>query len=513
MKKILLATLLACSTFSCMDSLLDQTPLDQLSPETFYTNETEAKMGLMGIYSSFVDEWHQYDFMSDNCYCHHSWQGSLEFSEWKQNSSSSRARNKWAVAYRTIGRVNKFLTNIDKAPIDDATRNMMKGEARMIRAYFYADLVHFYGDVPLILEDLSLEDAKVSRTSQMEVLKAATEDFDFAISNLPKVAPEPGRATKGAALAFKARMSLYNKDWKNAAELCKQVIDLNVYSLYPDYGMIFDENNENNSEVIFDIQYIKNVRVQPWPSTALSFTEWPTAGVTLSAIDSYNMKSNGKAITDPASGYNEQNPFADRDPRLSDTYVLPNEPFIGGTPYIPAAQDGELQTCFRPRKYADIENADRNNCSINLILMRYADVLLMRAEALVEMNETGKEVYDLINQVRQRPSVMMPTVEKAEGSGLGESKLREIVRHERRVEFGMEFTRYSDMRRWELKEAVADLWGFNKSKLSDPSNPAKWVFERIKIATRSFDPKKGWLWPIPLDEIQNNENLVQNEGY
>ncbi|MDL2208568.1 RagB/SusD family nutrient uptake outer membrane protein [Parabacteroides sp. OttesenSCG-928-O15] len=496
-----------------MDDLLNQKPLDQLSPDTFYTNEAEAKMGLMGVYSSFVDEWHQYDFMSDNCYCHHSWQGSLEFSEWKQNSSSSRALSKWRIAYRTIGRVNKFLENVEKVPISDKTKNTMKGEARMIRGYFYADLVHFYGDVPLILEELPLDEAKVTRTPKEEVLKAATEDFDFAIAHLPEVAPEVGRATKGAAQAFKARMCLYNQQWGEAASLCKDIIDSNTYKLYADYGAVFDESNENNVEVIFDIQYIKNVRVQPWPTTGTSFTEWPTAGITLSAIDAFNMKTTGKPITDPTSGYNEQNPFEDRDPRMDATYVLPNAPFIGGAPYIPAAQDGELQTCFRPRKYADIDNPDRGNCAVNLILMRYADVLLMRAEALVETGETGSEVYDLINQVRQRPSVMMPKVEEAEGTNLSQEQLREIVRHERRVEFGMEFTRYSDMRRWQLESAVSDIWGFNKAKLSDPSSPATWSFERMKIATRAFDPKKGWLWPIPLEDIQNNENLTQNDGY
>lgn len=513
MKKIFVIMICAVMCASCMDNLLDQKPLDQLSPDSFYTNETEVRMGLMGIYSSFVDEWHQYDFMSDNCYCHHSWQGSLEFSEWKQNSSSSRALSKWRIAYRTIGRVNKFLDNVEKAPIDETVKNTMKGEARMIRGYFYADLVHFYGDVPLVLKELSLDEAKVSRTPKAEVLKAAEEDFDFAITHLQVSAPETGRATKGAAQAFKARMYLYNKEWSKAASLCKDIIDSEVYQLYPDYGAVFEESNENNVEVIFDIQYIKNVRVQPWPTTGTSFTEWPTAGITLSAIDAFNMKSTGKPITDQTSGYDEQNPFNNRDPRMGATYVLPNSPFIGGAPYIPAAQDGELQTCFRPRKYADIDNADRGNCAVNLILMRYADVLLMRAEALIEMGQITDEVYDLINEVRQRPSVMMPKIEQAEGQNLNQNQLREIVRHERHVEFGMEFTRYSDMRRWELESAIKDVWGFNKAKLTDPSSANTWSFERIKLASRSFDPKKGWLWSIPLEEIQNNGNLTQNPGY
>ena len=175
--------------------------------------------------------------------------------------------------------------------------------------------------------------------------------------------------------------------------------------------------------------------------------------------------------------------------------------------------DVEVQTCFRPRKYADINSTDRYNCGINIILMRYADVLLMRAEALIESGDISQEVYDLINLVRQRKSVGMPKIEDVEGIGLSQAELRQIVRHERRVEFAFEFTRYSDMRRWQLKEAVHDVWGFDKQKLKNPANPLEWVFERVKLASRSFNERKGWLWPIPLEELQNNSNLVQNPGY
>ena len=143
--------------------------------------------------------------------------------------------------------------------------------------------------------------------------------------------------------------------------------------------------------------------------------------------------------------------------------------------------------------------------------MRYADVLLMRAEALVESGNTGQDVYDLINQVRAR--VNMPKVESVEGAGLSKEKLRSIIRHERRVEFFEEGTGYADMLRWKDASLVHDVIGYNNSKLSDPSSPATWTFEQVKVATRVFDATKGWLWPIPQSEIQNNENLTQNPGY
>lgn len=508
-RKIFLAlTLLLCG---CSDNLLNKSPLDQFSPQTFYTNATEVDMALMGIYSAINDNWYQYDFMSDNHLCHHAWQGSLEFSKWQQNSSSGRALGKWRIAYSTIGRVNTFLENTQNVKIDETLKKRMQAEARFLRGMMYADLAHFYGDVPLILKTLPLSEAKVTRTAKDQVLAAAIDDFNFASANLPAsyTGADVGRATKGAALAFKTRLYLYNEKWTEAAAAAKEVMDLNQYRLFADYEGLFKEENENNVEVIFDIQYIRNLRPQPWPSTALSFSEWPTPGVTSDIIDAYYMK-NGKSINAGNSGYNEQDPFTNRDPRLSATLVLPGSQY-GNVKFIPAS-DGQI-TGARPRKYADISNTDKNNCGLNYILMRYADILLMRAEALIESGNTGKEVYDLVNMVRTRSSVNMPAIENAEGSGLSKEQLREIVRHERRVEFAVEGTRYSDMRRWKLESAVKDVYGYDISKLSDPSDPSKWVFVRLKADTRSFDPSKGWLWPIPLDEIQSNSNLKQNPGY
>lgn len=114
----------------------------------------------------------------------------------------------------------------------------------------------------------------------------------------------------------------------------------------------------------------------------------------------------------------------------------------------------------------------KNNCAINTITMRYADILLIRAEALIESDNISQEVYDLINQVRQR--VSMPKVEEVEGTGLDKEQLRQILRHERRVEFPIEGLRYADMYRWKDTSLVHDVYGYNRSKLSDPSNPSTW---------------------------------------
>lgn len=498
----------------CSDSLLDKYPLDALSPDTFYQNENELKMGLMGIYNGLRENdtpihWFQFDFMSDDAFCEHAWQGSLEFGSWSQNSSSWAASAKWARAYSTIVRANTFLENADSAPVDEDVKTQMKAEARFLRTYMYIDLIHFFGDVPLILTVQTLDESKVSRTAKNEVLTAILADLDYAAELLPLTysGSDVGRATKGAALAYKARTLLYNERWTEAAEAAEAVIKLQVYDLFSDYEGIFEEANENNIEVIFDIQYMKDLSPQPWPSSALSFAEWPTPSISADLINSYYMK-NGLPISDPNSGYNAQDPYLDRDPRLEASIVLPGSQ-MGSRTFIPA--NDEVASGARPRKYADLNNSDRDNCAINTITMRYADILLIRAEALIESDNISQQVYDLINQVRQR--VNMPKVEEVEGTGLNKEQLRQILRHERRVEFPIEGLRYVDMYRWKDSSLVHDVYGYNRSKLSNPSNPSTWVFEEVKVATRTFDPAKGWLWPIPQTERQNNENLSQNPGY
>jgi hypothetical protein len=515
LNRIIISFFLLSVLYSCSKDLLNKTPKDRLSPSTFYQNEAQAKMALMGVYSALQpnatpSHFYQFDFMSDNGYCQHQWQGSLEIGEWKTNSSSWAPGAKWSQDYTIIARANQLIEDIGKSSLSDAIKTQMQAEAKFLRAYAHADLISYFGDVPLILKVQTLGEAYVSRTPKSEVLTAILTDLDAAASVLPVSygKSDLGRATKGAALAYKTKILLYNEKWAEAAQAAKVCMDLGVYKLYPDYEGLFLEANENNAEVIFDIQYIKTTQSQPWPTSALNLSEWPTANVTADLINSYYM-TNGLPITDAASGYNSQDPFTNRDPRLAASVVLPGSKF-GSKTFIPA--NDEVPCGARPRKYADLGTSDVNNTSINTILIRYADIYLMRAEALIESGSTGQEIYNLIDSVRIRAN--MPKIENVEGTGLGQSQLRAIVRHERRVEFYNEGTRYADMLRWKDVSLVHDVYGYDKSKLSDPKDPAKWKFDQVIQETRTFDPAKGWLWPIPQSDIEINKNLLPNNpGY
>lgn len=512
--KIIASIFLLTVLFGCSSDLLDKTPKDRLSPSTFYQDETQCTMALMGVYNAIQPNatpthFYQYEFMSDNGYCQAAWQGSNEIGSWSTNSNSWAPGAKWSMDYAIIVRANEFMQNLTTAVVPDAVKAQMVAEAKFLRGYAYSDLITYFGDVPLITKAQTLSEAFVKRTPKSEVLTQIITDFTEAASALPVSYSKAGRATKGAALAYKAKILLYNEKWTEAAQAAKDVMDLKLYDFYPSYSDLFTEAHENNSEVIFDIQYITTTQSQPWPAEPFVLGTWQTSNITADMINSYYM-TNGKPITDGTSGYNDQNPYLNRDPRLAATVVLPGSKY-GAATFIPASYD-EYPCGAKPRKYAEYGIADVNNSSLNTILMRYADICLMRAEALVESGSTTQEVYDLIDKVRAR--VGMPTVESAEGTGLSQTQLRQIIRHERRVEFCMEGTRYADMLRWKDASLVHDVYGYDKSKLSDPTNPAKWVFSQIKIDTRTFNATKAWLWPVPQGDINVNKNLLpQNPGY
>jgi starch-binding outer membrane protein, SusD/RagB family len=513
--KIITSIFLLAVLFSCSKDLLDKTPLDRLSPSTFYQNETQCKMALMGIYNAIQPNatpthFYQFEFMSDNGYCQAAWQGSNEIGSWSTNSNSWGPGAKWTMDFAIVTRANQFIQDISTTSVSDDVKKPMVAEAKFLRAYAYSDLITYFGDVPLITKVLPLADAYVKRNAKSEVLTQILADFTEAASVLPASysGSNVGRATKGAALAYKAKILLHNQKWAEAAQAAKEVIDLKVYNFYPNYADLFTEARENNIEVIFDIQYTTS-QTQPWPAEPFVLGTWQTSNITASMINDYYM-TNGKPITDAASGYKDQDPYTNRDPRLAATVVLPGSKF-GSDTFIPSTY-AEYPCGAKPRKYAEYGVADVNTSTLNTILMRYADICLMRAEALVESGNTSQEVYDLVNLVRAR--VNMPNVELAEGTGLSKEQLRHVIRHERRVEFCMEGTRYADMLRWQDVSLVHDVYGYDKSKLSDPTNPAKWVFSQIKIATTTFDAKKGWLWPIPQSDININKNLLPNNpGY
>ena len=513
---ILISVLGVMGMSSCVDNLLDRTPIASLSPTTFYQDENQCRMALMGVYSALQPVtstyWYQLDFMSDDAYCQDSWQGSTEFGGWKQNSSSTAANDRWRMNYRLIVRANMFMTNLQVAPISESVKTQMMAEAKFLRAYGYADLITFFGDVPIVDESQTLENAYVKRMPKSEVLDYLLKDLDAAVPNLPLKysGTDVGRASQGAALALKCRILLRNEKWADAATAAKEVMDLGIYDLFNDYVGIFQEANENNIEVIFDIQYIKNLQPQPYPTTCVSFTNWATPNVSVDLIDDYYM-TNGKPITDPASGYDSQNPYLNRDPRLAATYILPGDnSSISNytyTPFDPGSSDyvgktGASRSGYMLKKFIDENDRSTGYGSLDFPLYRYAEVLLDYVECLVETGDwQNPDVETYINMIRHRAG--LPAMDKSVYNT--QEKVRELYRRERRVELCFENKRYDDIRRW----------GIGTETMSGPIygawNPNDEAF--VLIETRACVFPKYDSWPLPQQEETANSNIKQPTGW
>lgn len=508
--------------FSACESL-DTDPTDRIIDDYFWKTENDATMAVNGIYRTMAATDYMYlDCATDLAWNEISWEkahllgsGSQDPERWAWTT------DKWKEAYETIQRTNYFMENIDKVEsIAPELKNRLSAEARFIRAMTYSDIMFLWGDVPLAVKTLDLKTGTLTRTPKAEV-------FDFVIRELKEITPylpesydaaNKGRVTKGAAKAMLMRAYLRENKYAEAKAMAKEVMDMNLYSLYPNYEKLFKYEGENCSEIILDKQYIatnysNNLSKLFSPRSCFgNGSIVPLKGL----VDAYEML-NGKAITDPTSGYDPYKPYENRDPRLKATILTPGAKMPDGNVFNPlpnqdpvgtdAVDNGNTNTSrtgFNFLKYVNPEDLaeSNNNCHNNIILIRYAEVLLSYAESKVETNDIDQSVYDAINEVRKRAG--MPEF----ASGKSMEQLREIIRQERKVEFPLEGLRYFDIRRWKIAEKVIPGQTYGITYTDE-----KGKLVTIKTETRNFDPKRDYLWPLPLREMNVNKKLEQNPLY
>ena len=523
MKRISLYILtgIAIGMGSCNPDLLDTSPDNKYVESNFWQSEAAANAALTGTYSvltysglfggSATPLWEE--GATPNAFAYSGGTAGFDAIGRGQQSASTGEiiSNRWTHCYQGIGRANTFLARVGEVEMAEDLKTRMEGEAYFLRAIYYFMLENYYGGVPLILEapdpNTQLE---LPRNTREEVVEQILADLEVAAERLPVKysGADVGRATKGAALALKARILLYEASplfnesndpgrWQTAADAAKKVIDLAPeagYGLYADYRGLFLPRNENNKEVIFDVQFL-------FPDEGHSFdligSQYNTNAPLLDLAEAYEMK-NGLPITDPSSGYDPANPYENRDPRLYATIVYPGDIYKG----VPATPDVYKQTGYAMKKYtiydtekppADKSDLKAGQSETNFIVLRYADILMMYAEALNEVTPGDAAILSSINQIRER--VDMPAI----SAGLGQTEMREIIRHERRIEFVGEALYYNDIRRWKTAETV----------MNAPIKNSK----REVLETRKFDKTRDYWWPISQSELDLNPNLKQNDRY
>lgn len=503
----------------CDDQFLERTPTDQGSVEGFFETEEDLLRALNGVYDVFQGSiWGgafymmhtHFDVMTDNAVGCCPWEYAYTtIAKGQHNPSTGGMINdKWVFGYEGIFRANSVLANLDNvASLTDASRNAIEAEARFLRAMIHGDLTNLYGDVPLVTSVLTREEAlEVSRTAEAQVLEAVYADLDFAEQNL-EMTPfqgDIGRPTSQSAIAVKTRLKLYNGDFAGAEEEARKIMDMssanpNVVGLLDDYLSVFDPDNENNPEVLFDIQYTEGtqgegnfiqVMLSPGPEGSPG-RGWGSITPLDGLARAFEMTDG--LSTDDSPLFDADNPYMNRDPRMTANMFVPGVSTFRGEEYD-ASLSG-FSPFFAIRKGVDEDTGiGEDGCACNetnQILYRYADILMMFAEAVNEQDGPTSEVYDAVNSVRNRAG--MPDLT----AGMSQTQMTEAIRHERQVEFAWEGTRYFDLIRWEIAADVI---------------PNATLFDEMRDE-RVFNPAVHNLWPIPQSEIDANPNLLQNPGY
>ena len=510
MKK-LIVTCCTILLVSCSKDFLNKESLTQIGESNFWQTEQDALLGINGVYEALQDRvlysgnlngnagLPMYDNFGDNCYNSYKFEGPGNFMIANVDPSTAFFSGLWTSCYKGIARANNAIENIDKIPvanISDERKKQLLGQVYFLRALFYMNLAIYYKDVPLILKVQTLKEAYVPKNTYQEVSDQIIKDFKAAAEVLPATYPteQYGYATKGAALGMLARFYLYNKDYQNALDATTSVMNLG-YALNSNYAQLFTEQGEYSKEIIFSVRFVQNAsnNGETFSSTYLLIPKVDQQPMP-NLVKDYYCKD-GLPITQSPL-FSAANEKANRDPRLAATVYFNKDTFLIDTKTI---FKGNTATKYGLRKYIR-NSASSTGISVasaggqDFIVLRYADVLLMRAEALVELNQLG-EVYALIDMIRSR--VNMPSIETVEGSGLSQDQLRTIVRHERRVELACEGLRFFDLKRWGSVQQA-----FQRA-----------INDKIAGYTPSYNAGKSEIFPIPQSELDANLSLVQNPDW
>ena len=516
---------------SCSDSFLQTDSPNQPSQSTYWQTEADALMALTAcydamqsknLYDDYIDSWN-YGFLlretsTDNG--DHSW------GDWMLGSSISRANSSttdecfsmyWNANYEVIKRCNMLTDNIDRVPMDEDKIDEYKAEAIALRALMYSNLTSVFRDVPYLTKALTLEEAEAPKTKRDEITNSLIEDLKVWVPKLPTVGNEQkGRLHREAGYAILGRIALFNQRWDDAISAYSNVIGkVELFKsgdgsdFHKNYADLFKEANEEHEEVLLSVKY-------KGPGLGEGNTFGIAWGAPMNAIEaSMNLSDDYYCIDGlpidksplfkgslEKGAHTRENPdyerFENRDPRLKGTLMLPGMKWNGKlyTNNLPASSTACILKWFTPEN-----TANEYDGSLDFYVIRYAEVLLSMAEAQIENGGIAQsEITKHINEVRAR--VGMPKVEEVEGTGLSQLELREIVRHERRVELAFEDLRFADLYRWgEFENAQkrmqhdSSFYGFGSVPRGNIRGPQDLV------------------WPIPQSEIDTNPQLEQHEEW
>lgn len=472
---------------SCSKSFLDVPVQGQQPAEQFWTSEADASKAVNSIYAN-LREWTEVAFApialeslgsDDTETGSDPSDGSVAFMNMYNNftvtSTQGQLSDFWNGRYKTINLCNQVLDNVPGISMDANLKARYLAEAKFIRAYEYFRLVRAFGGVPLRLHvPKDPAEYNIPRSDKAAVWSAIEQDLNDAAGVLPQTytSADVGRATKGAALALHAKVAMYQQKWNDVYALTQQVMTLG-YSLFPNYEQLFRIANENNSESVFEIQ-AKHI-----------------PGNCDASNSQYSQVQGVRSVARGGWGFNVPttslaNAYEAGDPRKDATIIFRGETTPEGD-LIPPSVPNPMYNQKSYVPFTDPSNQDCNEGSDqNIRVIRYAEVLLMNAEAANELGNTATALASL-NMVRARARGGNPAI-LPDVTVTDKAALRNAVWKERRVELGMEFDRYFDVIRQGRAQTVF--------------GPLGWK------------PNKNEVWPVPQAEIDLSAGiLTQNPGY
>jgi hypothetical protein len=525
----LLAVFISFSAVSCVE--LELEPYDRETDQTYWQKPEAALYALNACYPtlSSASKVLYSDAMTDNGYTKVPNAFNQSIGNGSYSTADSYVQDEWSNRYTGIRACNLLLNNIQKVPeLSQELLNRYSSEATVIRAYHYFELYSKFGDVPYSTGVISIDESQtLSRTEKSVIVGELLDQLDEVIDNeyLPSFysGDDVGRITHWAALALKARILLFEGRYPELLGVTENIINNGPFSLFEDYETLFALENENNSEVILDLQYLQSSREHSdqyhfLPPTLGGYSQLSPVQ---SLVDSY-ITLDGYSIEDaPIASFYPENPYDNRDPRLQATVVYDGNsyPLADGSDHFVYTEPGSGQDSFGGssdvtatgyylKKYWDKNYRANLMSGLNIILIRYADVLLMHAEALVETNQMDEQGWNLtIRSLRERAGFSEASA--LDFPGGTQDELRSVIRNERRIELAFEGLRHKDIIRWKTAENVLDgqVYGMEVEGVPGMGDG------NVVVEQRSFDSSKHYLWPVPQGEIDLNSNLSQNPNW
>ncbi|MEQ9443200.1 MAG: RagB/SusD family nutrient uptake outer membrane protein [Cyclobacteriaceae bacterium] len=454
---------------SSCDDFLESDPKSFIAPENFYQDREQALAAVNAVYdvlasNGLYGSYHNYITFGDIA-ANGFTEGETSFDQHTVNSSNGIVTSLWNASYDGINRANAVLDRVPASEMQEEVKNRIIGEAYFLRGLFYFNLVRIFGGVPLHTAEVnSLDKVAVARSSEEEVYQIIISDLQKASDALPIMPEQVGRVTQGAAKTLLAKVHLTLGEFEQARNLSQEVMNLGIYDLWETYEDVFKVANENGKESVFEVQFQGNSGGEGNSKTFIIPDKLTDLVLNGPVFRNYYLTEDLINLYEPADQRTATN-------AVDSLMVGEDTVRFDGTVSIKYL-DGSFTT--------DVQDADNN-----FILMRYAEVLLMFAEAENEVSGPTAAALEAINQVRRRAfglDIMTPSTFDLDES-ISQAAFREAVWNERFKEFPMEGMQWFDLKRTDRLQSVEEIEAYQL------------------------------VYPIPLREMDINQQIEQNTGY